>query len=144
MSQYKVFVNSQGITESVNIYPYKIFVNSKGITEAVKQGWSWPGFVFTWIWALTKQLWVIAVLALPVLLVLLPLLASATSRMTGEGSQFLSEVTILIWVIVKAVFGVKGNSWREKNLVSRGFTHVATVTAESPPVAVGLHLAPQS
>ncbi|MCY4487204.1 MAG: DUF2628 domain-containing protein [Deltaproteobacteria bacterium] len=30
--------------------------------EVVKNGWSWPAFFFTWIWAFVKKLWLIGVI----------------------------------------------------------------------------------
>jgi len=36
---------------------YKIFVNPQGTCEAVKQGWSWPAFLFTWVWGIFKKMW---------------------------------------------------------------------------------------
>jgi hypothetical protein len=35
---------------------YNIYKNPSGSTVAVKKGWSWPAFLFTWIWALLKGL----------------------------------------------------------------------------------------
>jgi hypothetical protein len=40
---------------------YNIYVNPQGAGEAVKQGWSWPGFFFNFIWALIKRIWVLGV-----------------------------------------------------------------------------------
>lgn len=34
---------------------YKIFKNPTGQYEAVKQGWSWPAFLFGGIWACVKK-----------------------------------------------------------------------------------------
>jgi len=36
--------------------------------SAVKQGWCWPAFIFTWIWALASHLWGIAIFTLILLL----------------------------------------------------------------------------
>ena len=43
---------------------YKIFRNASGQVEAVKQGWSWPAFFFSVIWAIAKRLWIIAIWAI--------------------------------------------------------------------------------
>lgn len=36
---------------------YKIYANPQGTYEAVKQGWSWPAFFFSFIWAMVKKMW---------------------------------------------------------------------------------------
>ena len=41
---------------------YKVFEYPDGRIKYVKQGWSWPGFFFTWAWALSKHMWGIAVI----------------------------------------------------------------------------------
>lgn len=43
-------------------------------------------------------------------------------------------------IIVNIVFGVNGNAWREKNLVSSGFEFRDTVTAANPDGAMALIL----
>ena len=55
----------------------------------------------------------------------------------GSGGDALINVVAIIAYII---FGINGNSWREKNLVSRGFELVDTVTAANPEGAIALHL----
>jgi hypothetical protein len=55
----------------------------------------------------------------------------------GEGGDALINVLGLIAAIV---FGVNGNSWREKNLGSRGFDLADIVTAANPEGALALHI----
>ena len=43
---------------------YKIFENEVGRREAVKQGWSWPAFLFTFIWPFVKRLYVAGAIVL--------------------------------------------------------------------------------
>jgi len=38
------------------------------------------------------------------------------------------------------IFGANGQLWREKNLTTRGFNHVDTVTAADPEGAIALFL----
>jgi hypothetical protein len=56
----------------------------------------------------------------------------------GLGAVFLSNILMFI---VDFIVGLKGNSWREKNLVSRGFEHVETVTAANSDGAMALYVA---
>ena len=114
---------------------YKVFTNPSGLTEAVKQGWSWPAFFFNAIWAMVKKMWGIGVgffLGFSVLGFILGLIGS-------EGLVVQGLINICAF-IANIVFGINGNSWREKNLLSRGFELVNTVTAENSEGAIALHL----
>jgi len=96
--------------------------------EAVKQGFSWPGFWFTWIWAFVKRLYVIAVVLL-VGLVLLRVLVETRE----PGLVWLGAVGALV---VALGVGFKGNDWRESSLVNRGYQLMDTLQAENPDVAI--------
>lgn len=109
---------------------YKVFKHPSGSIEAVKQGLSWPAFFFTCIWAMVKKMWWLGVGVLIVNLVFVFIVK-------GTGGVVLIQI---ITAIVSLIFGAKGNSWRVKNLVSRGFEQVDTVTAAKPKSAVALYL----
>lgn len=113
---------------------YKVFRNPSGVTEAVKQGWSWPAFFFSAIWAMLKKMWGLGVGVLAGFFVLGFVLAAIADESTGEA------IVNVVAIIANVIFGVNGNSWREKNLVSRGFDQVDTVTAANPEGAVALYL----
>ena len=106
---------------------YKIFVSPLGQTEAIKQGWSWPGCLFTTMWALVKKLWGIAAVLFGsgVLLSIL---------MSVEFYFFLGVSLLGIPILV----GSLGNQWREKNLVKRGYEYKETVEAQTPEAALAL------
>jgi len=99
---------------------FKIYTNGSGLV-AIKQGWSWPGFCFTWIWALTKSLWLPAIVIIIINLICLKI-PNAT----------------LIFIIAGIVFGKKGNQWWEKSLMKKGYTELTTVQASNPNNAVML------
>jgi len=114
---------------------YKIYVNKIGLNEAVKQGWSWPALFFSWIWAFIKKMNAIggAVLGGFILLGIL-------SGANGEDSAgALDTVMGLATLAVPVVFGVNGNAWREKNLLSRGYEFKGTVTAPTDEAAVAIY-----
>ena len=94
--------------------------------EAVKKGWSWPAFLFTWIWAFVKRLWLIAAL----ILVLFWSLVNA-----------IPEAWVVGNLIISIVMGVKGNELRVKRLRDSGYEEVATVEARTPDAALAAHLA---
>lgn len=36
---------------------YHVYVSARQGGEAIREGFSWPGFLLTWIWAFDKRLW---------------------------------------------------------------------------------------
>jgi len=113
---------------------YKVFKHPSGISEAVKQGWSWPAFLFNFIWAMVKKMWGIGWIVLISGLAFGFILVAITD---GEGNDTLINV---VAIIVNIIFGANGNSWREKNLISRGFVEADTVIADNPENAMALYL----
>jgi hypothetical protein len=113
---------------------YEIYTSPLGKVEAVKQGWSWPAFFFSWIWACVKGMWVLGIGIIVALLVVLFIFeVMSIDEMTINGFFIFADVVIGI------IFGVRGNSWREKNLLSRGFSLAATENAANPEAALALH-----
>jgi hypothetical protein len=108
---------------------YKIFKHPSGATEAVKQGWSWPAFLFSFVWAMVKKMWAIGIG--------LFILSVIFISMVGTGADLLINI---ISIIVSLVFGMYGNFWREKNLDSRGYEMQRTVTAANPEEAIALYM----
>jgi hypothetical protein len=104
---------------------YKIFKHPSGTTEAVKQGWSWPAFLFSFVWALVKKMWAIGIGLFILSLIFI--------SMVGREADILING---ISVVVSVIFGMYGNSWREKNLESRGYEMKDTVTAANPGEAI--------
>lgn len=109
---------------------FKIYRHPTGQQEAVKQGWSWPGFLFGPIWALVKKLWGLGAGLLVAVIVL-----SVFPSDSGLG-MLATLVTFAIYIVC----GVKGNQWRESNLASRGYDHVDTISASNPEGAIALHI----
>ena len=95
--------------------------------EAVKNGWSWPAFLFTWIWAFVKRLFLIGWLVLLLVMVL----SSIPSP----------EVWLVGNLIISIAMGAKGNELRVKRLRGLGYEEVATVEARTPDGALAAHLA---
>lgn len=108
---------------------YKIFRHPSGTSEAVKQGWSWPAFFFGFIWAAVKKQWALSV-AVAVCFFFLGF------ALANVGDELIN----IVGIIVSIVFGLNGNAWREKNLASRGYELMDTVTAANPEGATALYL----
>jgi hypothetical protein len=113
---------------------YKIFKHPSGASEAVKEGWSWPAFFFSYIWAMVKKQWALGV-GVPVGVLVFWFIVDATR----DGS-FAAALISIVLIIIDIIFGIEGNSWREKNLISRGYELADTVTASNPEDAIALYL----
>lgn len=124
------------------MYNYKIFKDPLGVYEAVKQGWSWPAFFFSTIWAFIKRIWWLG-FGLVLLSFLLPsLIAANLQDMPQEQAiAIINMIGSIITMIIGIILGLYGNLLREKNLLSRGYNYVTTVSAETPERAIALLLA---
>lgn len=115
--------------KTFNVFKHPVFGY-----EAVKIGFSWPGLLFTPIWAFVKKLWLHATAAASVILALTFIQAAFDKHDVAIGS-FLAA---LLQLCVSIFVGVKGNEWREENLRSRGYESISTVQAPTPDAAVAL------
>ena len=86
---------------------YKIFKNPTGQYEAVKQGWSWPAFLFGGIWACVKKIWGLGI-GIFVVFIILNLIA-------GD-NQAMGSLISALGFGVGIVLGLQGNKLREGNL----------------------------
>ena len=96
--------------------------------EAVKQGFCWPAFFFTVIWALVKKMWGVFSLFLGIN-ILLGLVAAGISDDAG----ITNAVGGLILVFI---FGIKGNDWRKRKLVNHGFEKLDIIEAKTKDAAI--------
>ena len=108
---------------------YKIFKNPLGQMEAIKQGWSWPGFVFGPIWALFKKMWALGIGTLVGGIILISILEAILGNI-GNG----------LGAGISVMFGMYGNKWREGNLKYRGYDEVSTIIGSNPEGAVATYL----
>ena len=106
---------------------YAVFQHPTSGYEVVKNGWSWPAFFITWIWALVKRLWLVGVIVF-----LFGILVSS-----------IPEAWLVGDLIIRVVMGAKGNELRCKRLTDSGYEQVATVAARTPDHALKVHLASQ-
>jgi hypothetical protein len=108
---------------------YKVFKHPSGTIQAVKQGWSWPAFLFSFVWAVVKKMWAIGIGLFILSLIFISLV--------GRGSDLLING---MSIVVSVIFGIYGNSWREKNLESRGYKMKDTITAANPGEAEAMFM----
>ena len=100
--------------------------------RTVKQGFSWPAFLFTGFWALVKGLWLIVFIYV-VAFMLLAFLDYLFWEMAIGGASWVKHVGQLVLYLLA---GVKGNDWRRANLTRRGFTLVCSLTAKNSRDAI--------
>ncbi len=101
--------------------------------QAVKQGFGWPAFFFTVIWAFVKKMWGLGFAFFGVIFVLT--FIETVSEQEGSVGGIL--IMLLAQLAFYITVGVKGNDWRRGNLVKRGYEHIKTVEAETPDAAIG-------
>ena len=92
---------------------FKIYQQPNGQLVSVKQGFSWPAFFFTFLWAIYHRLW-LAALVLCVGLFLLNRIADWSQHLVNS-SALESYVSYAI-----ALFGVIGNKLIERKLIAKG------------------------
>ena len=116
---------------------FSIYVNEMTKeTQAVKNGFSFPGFFFTWIWALIKGM-----VGLGIGLLIVPFFIGFML-----GFILLDVGVILsyfVGIAINIYCGVKGNELVGSSLLSKGFQLKDTVTSGSPEQALASYIASQ-
>jgi hypothetical protein len=125
-SKENIYGNQNKKVVSATTKSFKIYKHPVQGYEVIKNGFSWPGFLFTWIWAFVKKLWVQGT----ALLVAVFICNSLGFEIAGGGVEG-SFVGLLISLIPMCVAGLKGNEWRDKSMSQRGYTLEGSVIAES-------------
>ncbi len=121
---------------------YKIFENPAGRREAVKQGWSWPAFFFTFIWAFCKRMYATGALLLGAA-ILLGFISNKVDELFAMGDRSARSTEFLChlaqWALM-VVMGVNGNELRQRSLTARGYSVRGTVAADTPQGALAAPL----
>jgi len=113
------------------IRPFEIFTKASATPVAVKRGFSWPGFFFTWIWAISRGLW-----AFGALLFVIGALAGVFVMFAFGGNPIISTI---ISLVVCFFVGANGNSWRCRKLERDGYSVSRTIRAASATAALAAH-----
>ncbi len=116
---------------------YNIYEYPHNRFEAVKNGWSWPAFIFGFIWTMAKRMWW---LSAAVMLGLVAIGGFTGVFLDCENDPTFCRVLDLVGLVLGVIFGFYGNKWREKNLQSRGFDYRETVSAKNPQSAIASYL----
>src|SRR5689334_11460701 len=110
---------------------FEIFSKPSFPPTAVKRGFSWPGFFFSWIWALSRGLWLHATIIIGFAAVI-----GLVDFIFFGGNPWLSG---LMGFVVNLAVGVRGNSWRSRKLERNGYEFTALIEARSPASAVAAY-----
>jgi hypothetical protein len=105
--------------------PWSSITTVVAATVAVKDGFSWPAFFFSFLWALTQRLWLVALVLFAVeMLLMIPFtyLDGAT-----EAAGSLGVMLVLGWI---------GNDLKRRGLEKRGLEQHEVVLADSAEAAV--------
>lgn len=97
----------------------------------VKEGFCWPAFFFTFVWALWHRLWLLAVLLLAGHLVL-------DAAVYAFGADPVSATALDIGYQV--VVGILANDLRRRALERRGFAEAAVVSGPNRERALAAYL----
>lgn len=111
---------------------FDIYQHCDGRLQAVKQGWNWPAFFFGTIWALCCRLWKIAALTIAGILIL-----SVAGAL--EKSGLLDMMANIVCLGVYVAFGLNGNQWRRRQLLSDGFHFAGSIKAGGRNEAIERH-----
>jgi hypothetical protein len=86
---------------------YEIYKNQQGEMAVIKVGFSWPGFIFSGFWALSKKLWIWGALG-----VVVPIISGGAAA-----------------PLFAIILGVKGNAFWKDHVLKNGYSLVKTVQA---------------
>lgn len=107
------------------ISEYRIYEHSRLGVKAVKQGWSWPGFLFGFVWAVFKNMYALGLGVFFLLFVL----AQVGRALGGGAESVMDQVTTVLGAAIAVGFGLYGNALLERHLRNRGFSPQGTVSA---------------
>ena len=82
----------------------------------VSDGFSWGGFVFTWLWALWNRMWIVGTIVISVTLL---------------GSALPPALELLLSLAVSVLMGLHGNDLLAWSLARRGFLEIGLSSGDS-------------
>ena len=117
---------------------YTIYSHPNFGEKAVKEGFRYPAFFFTWIWALTKGLWSKALL-LFLLTGITLLLDKIPLQQYPENSALFPILSLVLTLAISIFAGTSGSEWQKNKLLSDGFDEVIQVNSFSAKSAIALY-----
>ncbi|HEY4135985.1 MAG TPA: DUF2628 domain-containing protein [Alphaproteobacteria bacterium] len=105
------------------------------LPQLVKEGFSWPAFLFGFAWALGSRLWIVAAALLALSLAL---------GVVFEELNLDGLTASLVFFGIAVIVGFLGNDWRRMALRRRGYRDSGVVTAGDMETAIRRFLDLQS
>jgi hypothetical protein len=116
---------------------YRVFTCHDELPELVKQGFYWPAFFFSWLWALINGLYLYALLMF-VADVFVPIFSSLifTVIFSNIKDFDMRPFLLMIIIVVKIAWGFAANNWKASKLIKRGYVQNGTVDAPGTLAAI--------
>lgn len=119
---------------------FSIYSNSKGKSRAVKNGWCWPAFFFGSLWSLFSGFLIVALFMLPIEFILnfVAGVVSDEQRRYGpeDATRVIGGVIALAFILIRLIYGARGNKWHKARYLRGGFEFRGTVRAANKADAV--------
>jgi len=87
----------------------------------IRDGWSWLAFIMPVLWLLWHRVWFVAVMFV---------IASATIALLANDPAF-ALAAFVAGSLAQIYAGLEGGNWRITSLLAKGWTGVATLSAET-------------
>jgi hypothetical protein len=100
--------------------------------RAIKRGFSWPAFLFNFLWALSKKMWSLAL----IFFIMLTLFLSLRMLFELEGMQTGRVFVELLLLGFFVYIGSKANYWYRNELERTGYKYITRCKAKSSRDAV--------
>ena len=117
---------------------YTIYSHPSFGEKAVKEGFRYPAFFFTWIWALTKGLWTKAIL-LFLLTGFTLFFDEILLYQYPENSAAFLLLSLVFTLAISIFAGTSGSEWQKNKLLINGFDEVIQVTSFSAKGAIAVY-----
>jgi hypothetical protein len=118
---------------------FRVYRRGEGEIEAVKVGFSWPAFFFGGFWMIVKGFFGVFTIFFLINCVTFFAHIALANRLPrldfGVHIWVFLIITLIGSLAVWLVPAIKGNSWRESDLVVREYELVSEVRAEAPKAA---------
>jgi len=104
---------------------FEIFEHPILPVKAVKLGFSWPAFFLIWLWALWKELWLLACIYIVIVILL---------------NSLFPPVIGVVGFIASIVMGIVGNEHLRESLKDKGYRSEGYVEANNPEAAIAIFI----
>ena len=112
---------------------YIVLQNLKGSTLFIKEGWNWPAFFFTWLWAFSKSMFIKGFAIIGIVFFLVFFLVS----LPKEYVAIYLFVQILP-ISINIFMGNKGNNFLITDLEKKGYKPIKEIEAKNKVTAISI------